>query len=77
MREVALSYNIPSAWVQRTKVFQNASVSLVGRDLFYFYSSLPDRINPEGINGAGNAQGIEFASLPGTRSIGFQIRVGL
>ena len=42
---------------------------------FYIYSSLPDNINPEGINGAGNAQGIEFASLPSYRSMGVQIRV--
>jgi iron complex outermembrane receptor protein len=75
MREVSLNYAIPSGFVKRTKIFQAATVSLVGRDLFYIYSSLPDNINPEGINGAGNAQGIEFASLPGFRSMGVQVRL--
>lgn len=75
MRELSLNYTLPEKFVQKTKVFQSATVSLVGRDLFYFYSSLPDNINPEGINGAGNAQGIEFASLPSARSFSVEVRV--
>lgn len=68
MREIALSYRFPSKLGQKTKVFQDLSLSLTGRDLFYIYTTLPDRINPEGSNGAGNAQGLEWASFPGTRS---------
>lgn len=75
MREISLSYTLPADVIKKTKVFQAASVSLVGRDLFYLYTSLPDNINPEGMNGAGNAQGIEFASLPSFRSLGFQVRL--
>lgn len=75
LREVSINYVIPDRIVKKTRAFQSASVSLIGRDLFYLYSSLPNNINPEGSNGAGNAQGIEFASLPGVRSLGFQIRV--
>lgn len=74
LREVSVSYALPAGLVKKTRTFQSATVSLVGRDLFYLYSSLPDRINPEGSNGAGNAQGIEFASLPGVRSVGVQLR---
>ncbi|HEY6082864.1 MAG TPA: hypothetical protein VIU45_05350, partial [Chitinophagaceae bacterium] len=75
LRELSVNYAIPDRIIKRTKVFQAASVSLVGRDLFYLYSSLPDNINPEGVNGAGNAQGIEFASLPGARSFGVEVRL--
>lgn len=75
MREISINYVLPETWVKATKVFQAASVSLVGRDLFYIYTSLPNNINPEGVNGAGNAQGIEFASLPNCRSLGFQLRL--
>lgn len=75
MREIDLTYQVPEKWIRRTKVFQAASISLVGRDLFYLYSSLPDNINPEGMNGAGNAQGLEFASLPSFRSYGVQVRL--
>lgn len=75
MREITVNYNLPDRIVRKTRIFQQASVSLVGRDLFYLYSSLPDHINPEGSNGAGNGQGLEFASLPSVRSMGFQVRV--
>ena len=52
------------------------SISLIGRNLFYFYSSLPDRLNPEGINGTGNGQGLQWAAFPSIRSIGFNLKVG-
>jgi iron complex outermembrane receptor protein len=73
VREISLSYTFPKLWMNRSKVFQNLTLSIVGRDLFYLYSSLPDKINPEGIMGSGNAQGFEWASLPGTMSVTFGI----
>ncbi len=73
LREVALEYKFPRKFNEKTKVFQDLSIALVGRDLFYLYTSLPDRINPEGSNGSGNAQGLEWASLPGTRSFGVNL----
>ncbi|HVW60071.1 MAG TPA: SusC/RagA family TonB-linked outer membrane protein [Puia sp.] len=75
MREISINYALPDKLVKKSKVFQTASLSLVGRDLFYIYSSLPDNVNPEGTNGVGNAQGLEFASLPSFRSLGFQVRL--
>jgi iron complex outermembrane receptor protein len=71
MREISLSYSLPPAMLKRIKAFQNLTFSIVGRDLFYFYTTLPDKINPEGIMGSGNAQGFEWASFPGTRSFTF------
>ncbi len=73
LREVAISYDVPTSIFGEKKAFQDLRVSLVGRDLFYIYTSLPDRINPEGISGAGNAQGLEWASFPGVRS--FSVRL--
>jgi len=75
LRELSVNYIIPDRIVKKTKAFQAATLSLIGRDLFYLYSSLPNNINPEGSNGAGNAQGIEFASLPGARSFSVQVRL--
>ncbi len=73
MREISVSYEVPENLVAKTKIFQNLTVALVGRDLFYIYTTLPDRINPEGSNSSGNAQGLEWASFPGVRSFGFNI----
>jgi iron complex outermembrane receptor protein len=73
LREVSLAYQFPKKFNQKLNVFQDLTIALVGRDLFYLYTSLPDRINPEGSNGSGNAQGLEWASFPGTRSYGVNL----
>ncbi len=75
MREISLSYTLPANVLKKMKAFQSLSFSVVGRDLFYFYTTLPDKINPEGIMGSGNAQGFEWASFPGTRSFTFGANV--
>jgi len=74
LREVALTYQVPATLLQKTKFIQNLSLSLVGRDLFYIFTTIPKGLNPEGVNGIGNMQGIEYGSLPKTRSFGFTIR---
>lgn len=71
MQEISLSYSIPRKWIENQKVFQGLEFNLTGRDLFYLYKTLPDNINPEGIISSGNAQAIEWAAFPGTRSIIF------
>jgi len=73
MRELSLSYDFSSEQIARLKFFQSLNIALVGRDLFYFYSSIPDNINPEGGSGSGNAQGLEWASFPSMRSISLRI----
>ncbi len=74
LREVTVSYNIPKKFVGKLQFLQELSLNFVCRDVCYLYSSLPDKINPEGINGSGNAQGFEWASLPGTRSYSFGLK---
>ena len=57
-----------------TKIFQNLTVSLIGRNLFYIYKSIPN-IDPEssiGTNRETAAQ--EYGAYPSTRSYGFSIR---
>jgi iron complex outermembrane receptor protein len=76
LREVSITYNLPKDFVQKTKVFQSLSFSLIGRDLFYLFTTLPDKINPESIVSSGNVQGIQFGGLPGVRSFGFSVKAG-
>jgi iron complex outermembrane receptor protein len=74
LREVALTYQVPKTLIQKTKFIQNLSVSLIGRDLLYIYTSIPKGLNPEGVNGIGNMQGIEFSSIPRVRSFGLSVK---
>ncbi|WP_426790406.1 SusC/RagA family TonB-linked outer membrane protein [Sphingobacterium sp. WOUb80] len=75
LRELTFTYSIPGKVLDKTGFIQNLDVSLIGRNLFYFYSSLPNNLNPEAINGIGNAQGIQWAQYPGTREYGVSLKV--
>lgn len=77
LRELALTYQVPRNIVKKTKVLQNLSLSLIGRDLFYIFTTIPKGLNPEGVNGIGNIQGIEYSSMPRVRSFGFTIKTSL
>jgi iron complex outermembrane receptor protein len=77
LRELAINYDVPVNVFGEKRFFQDLRVSLVGRDLFYIYTSLPDRINPEGVSGAGNAQGLEWASFPGVRTFSLRLSCSL
>jgi len=77
LREVNLTYSVPSAIVKRTGFLQGLDISFVGRNLFYLFTTLPDRMNPEAINGIGNAQGFQWSQYPGTRDLGFSLKARL
>ncbi|MFV0606392.1 MAG: TonB-dependent receptor domain-containing protein, partial [Niabella sp.] len=74
MREISLAYHLPKTITNRIKVIQGLTAYLTARDLFYIYKTAPDNINPEGTNGAGNADGFEWGSLPGMRSFALGLR---
>lgn len=76
LREVRLSYNFPSNLITRLGFLQRASVSVVGRNLFYIYDNAPDNLDPEGLNGSGYNQGIEWGQMPGTRQYGVVLNTG-
>jgi iron complex outermembrane receptor protein len=76
LRELSFTYRVPASFVTKTKIFQNLSLSLIGRDLFYLFTTLPDHINPESLSGTTNIQGIQFGALPSVRSFGFSVKAG-
>jgi len=76
LRELNLTYRLPASVVSKTRIFQSLSLSLIGRDLFYLFTTLPDKINPESVSGTTNVQGMQFGALPGVRSFGFSVKAG-
>jgi hypothetical protein len=73
LREVNLSYNIPvNKLGNLSRTFKSMSVSLIGRNLWLIYASNRD-FDPSTMS---NLTG-ENGQLPGTRSYGFQIKLGL
>ena len=70
LREVTLGFNLPQSWLDRTPLGQ-ASLTLVGRNLWILHKNVP-HIDPEtNLFGAGSAgSGYEFYNVPSTRSLG-------
>jgi TonB-linked SusC/RagA family outer membrane protein len=70
LRELSVAYNIPI----HEKSISNLSVSLTGRDLFFFYRKAP--FDPDVSMATNNGlQGIETFGLPSTRSVGASVKI--
>ncbi|WP_300599310.1 SusC/RagA family TonB-linked outer membrane protein [Niabella sp.] len=69
--QLVFGYNFRSK--SANPIFKDASVSLVGRNLFFFYKKAP--FDPEQAMSTGNAmQSNDVFSLPSTRSFGFNVK---
>jgi TonB-linked SusC/RagA family outer membrane protein len=73
LREMSLSYNLPKSLLSKTFI-KNASVSLVGRNLWIIYKATY-HIDPEAATSAGNFQGIESGAYPSTRTYGLDLKI--
>jgi TonB-linked SusC/RagA family outer membrane protein len=73
LRELALAYNIP---LKSNKLgLQNASVQLVGRNLFFFMNKADD-IDPEAMLGTSlGVQGLSQNAMPTLRSVGLNLNL--
>jgi iron complex outermembrane receptor protein len=77
LRELTFTYSIPDKLIKSTRFIQGMDISLVGRNLFYIFTTLPDHLNPEAINGIGNGQGVQWSEFPPTRDFGISVKVKL
>ena len=70
LRELSIAYNVPL----HSKGISNLTVSLIGRDLFFFERKAP--FDPEVSMATNNGlQGIESFGLPSTRSVGASVKI--
>ncbi len=72
LREMVITYKIPDRFLTKLHV-SNASVSLVGRNLWLIYSGVPN-VDPESAYSNGNGQGFEIYSYPMRRSYGVNLK---
>jgi TonB-linked SusC/RagA family outer membrane protein len=73
MREMRIGYTFPRKWFAKT-IIKSVKLSAVGNNLFFIYNNLPG-FDPECTYSTGNGQGVETASLPSTRTFGFNLNV--
>ena len=74
LRELSLGYTFPRKLMEKSKVFQEAQLSFVARNLFFFYKDAP--FDPDASLSSGNGcQGVDVFGMPTTRSLGFNLKV--
>ena len=77
LREITLAYELPASFAKKIGA-SNISLSLSGRNLWYYAPNFPKHVNfdPE-VNsfGSSNTQGIELSAAPTTKRLGFNINV--
>lgn len=79
LTELAIGYSIPQAILGRNpkNPIRSLRISLVGRNLLYFYKHTPGTI-PDGsaYSSSYAAQAFDFTPVPSTRTLGFSLNVG-
>ena len=76
LRQMAVNYQFPQSFCAKLKL-NNLGLSIIGRDLFYLYNSLPNNINPASNNSNKTSLNREDGFVPPmTRYIGLTLRTG-
>lgn len=76
LRQISIGYSFPRSLISKTP-FKGITFSVIGRNLALLYSKVP-HIDPETAFGSGNeVLGLEHASSPSSRSIGFNLNFSL
>lgn len=79
LRELSLTYTLPSSLLQRTKFIRNAHISLIGSNLalLWVHKSNTLRIDPEtgGVSSDSRGLGFEQAAVPTSRSMGLKLGI--
>jgi hypothetical protein len=75
LRELAITYSLPQSLLSKTKVFSEASVSLLGRNLWIIHKNLP-YADPEEGQASGNASiGYQTGAYPSVRTFALNLNL--
>ena len=74
LRELTLTYSLPSSIFENGKVFKGVDFSVFGRNLWIIHKNMP-YADPEENLSAGNIQGYQSGSYPTTRTIGLNVKL--
>lgn len=76
LRDISFGYELPKSLLTRTP-FGSATISLSGRNLWYFAPNVPHASNfdPESQTYSSTVQGFEFSAAPTTRRYGINLKV--
>lgn len=75
LRELAVTYSLPKAWLESTKVIKGVDLSLVGRNLWIIDKNMEYSDPEEGLS-SGNANGgYQSGAYPMAKTYGFNVKL--
>lgn len=78
LRELQVAYNIPARFLNGQRIIKQASVALIGRNLFSIWHKDNIYNDPEFVYAGGSSEGyLSWRHLPPTRMVGFSLNIGL
>jgi hypothetical protein len=73
LREISIGYRFPEKLFKNLPIY-SLKLSAVANNVCFLYNNLPS-FDPESTYTTGNLYGVETASIPSTRSIGFNLNI--
>ncbi len=77
LREVALTYSIPSGWIAKLRPLKGIDISLVGRNLWIIDKNLPYSDPEETLSSGNSTNGYQSGAYPAVRTYGFNVKFNL
>jgi TonB-linked SusC/RagA family outer membrane protein len=74
LREVALTYSLPSEIVSRFGPLKGIDLSLIGRNLWIIHKNTPYSDPEDGLGSGNVAAGYQVGTYPNVRNIGFNVK---
>ncbi|WPQ62838.1 SusC/RagA family TonB-linked outer membrane protein [Chitinophaga sancti] len=74
LREVSLTYSLPTSLIRHINPFKGIDLSLTGRNLWIIHKNMP-YADPDDAMSSGNAQGFMVGSYPSVRTFGANLRL--
>ncbi len=75
LREVSLSYSLPTSIVSKFGAIRGVDFSVVGRNLWILHKNLPDADPEDALSSGNRGQGYSSGSFPAVRTLGGNIRL--
>lgn len=73
LRQLSIGYTLPRTVLENTFI-KSASISLIGRNLFFLHNSI-ENVDPESGYNVSNSQGLEWFGMPIPRTIGMNVNL--
>jgi len=74
LRELSIGYNLPQKWMEDS-FFKKVNITLVGRNLFFFYNASHDYDPESGFSSGSIGNAFELNPMPSARNVGFNLTV--